>query len=74
MFVVLQLDTYNSCGCDTTQDVYGPFPNRPAAEAFMARVEKVKLVGQGYRIKQVLPEQKLVDWIDQLGVGKVPRK
>lgn len=72
MFIVIKLDTYNSCGCATPEDVYGPFATREEAEAFEKRVSSIKLIGQDYRVKPIELPQKLVDWLNQFARGTVP--
>jgi hypothetical protein len=71
MFLVQKLNIYGlEHGC-YVNGAYGPFGTRDEADAFRERVEKLNLVGVEYDVREIESPQKLVDFLNQLGMGTV---
>lgn len=71
MFVVAKLDTYGYGDGERLESIYGPFPTREEAGAFEARVDALKLVGVEFRVKEIEATERLVEFLNGLGLGAV---
>jgi hypothetical protein len=72
LFVLIKLDIYGySDGGASVNGIYGPFATRAEAEALEKRVDSQGLVGVSYAVKEIESSDKLVAFLNQLGIGKV---
>lgn len=72
MFVLIKLDIYGySDGGASVDGVYGPFNTRDEARAFEKRVDGQGLVGVAYTVREIEPTDKLIEFLNGLGIGSV---